>query len=201
MPTPIYKVTHWASSGEWLSHTDKPLHLQTVHIPGHTPDSLAIWDEEEAHLYVGDTFYLRGKSDAPIIFPKEGDFKKYLFSLQILWSFTWQQNIGDGGGSDKRVKIGCGHTTSAVDGEELVSVVRSLCNGILRGTVPIVKSVFKRGEIYDTWQTDTGLLSTCSLIAPRRIVEDARSSTKGLEGHDVEPFHDLHIEIRTAGSL
>lgn len=32
-------------------------HVHVLHTPGHTPDEVAIWDESEGMLYVGDTLY------------------------------------------------------------------------------------------------------------------------------------------------
>ena len=32
-------------------------YVHILHTPGHTPDEVAIWDESEGMLYVGDTLY------------------------------------------------------------------------------------------------------------------------------------------------
>jgi glyoxylase-like metal-dependent hydrolase (beta-lactamase superfamily II) len=124
IPTPEYTISHWARHLEYLSYLHPapapspapaliPLRIQTLHIPGHTPDSLAWYDIDEHHLYVGDAFYARKRptppketitlptnesptpdpeDDAPIIFPSEGNLITYTSSLTLLLSFIRHQN-------------------------------------------------------------------------------------------------------------
>jgi glyoxylase-like metal-dependent hydrolase (beta-lactamase superfamily II) len=130
IPTPSYRISHWARHLEYLSWTDpsatllpgeptQPLRIQLLHIPGHTPDSLAWYDIDSHHLYIGDMFYARRRDpdfpiltssssrdhapipaeglpafdDAPIIFPFEGNLIDYLSSLSLLLSFIQHQNF------------------------------------------------------------------------------------------------------------
>lgn len=111
IPTPEYEVGHWARHMEYLNHKGTPLRVQLLQIPGHTPDSLAWYDIDEHHLYVGDTFYERTRTIATpdnlpessrahelpriqqaIIFPAEGDWSDFMASLDVLLSFVRHQN-------------------------------------------------------------------------------------------------------------
>ena len=54
--------------------------LQVLHIPGHSPDSLALYDRHNGHLYVGDTFY-----PAPLYAHLEGsDVVQYAITARRL---------------------------------------------------------------------------------------------------------------------
>lgn len=64
--TPSYTVTEWADDGqEVLALDGTGLGLFVYHTPGHTPDSISIWDPAERVLFVGDTLY----EDVWIVFP------------------------------------------------------------------------------------------------------------------------------------
>lgn len=117
VPTPKYTVTNWARN---LSHLEVPdevvaPRIQFLHIPGHTPDSLAWYDIDEYFLYVGDAFYERErKSPIPelpnrdeggitslrddldfgsaIMFPEEGNLVQFMSSMEFLLSFVMHKN-------------------------------------------------------------------------------------------------------------
>lgn len=44
VPTPQYTISHWASHMAYLNLSGIPFRVQFLHIPGHTPDSLAWYD-------------------------------------------------------------------------------------------------------------------------------------------------------------
>jgi glyoxylase-like metal-dependent hydrolase (beta-lactamase superfamily II) len=44
IPTPQYDISHFAADHEALSYAGTNLKLLTLHTPGHTPDSMAIYD-------------------------------------------------------------------------------------------------------------------------------------------------------------
>lgn len=122
IPTPSYKITHWATHKERLLYSPStkslvkrqatacqapanqaPADAQDIGItilstPGHTPDELAWYDHSQHHLYVGDSFYLLGHPDSgntytgPIIFPKEGNWTTYMRSLYALYDFVDLEN-------------------------------------------------------------------------------------------------------------
>lgn len=172
VPTPNYTVTYWADNLEKLSINGKPLRLQILHTPGHTPDELAWYDEHERHLYVGDSFYERVAKDnsyeQAIIFPKEGNWIHYMQSLEKLLHFVEKKNEEP----DKApVKISCGHVTSSVDGVDIIIAVQQLFRDIIAGKVPIVCTKEKRGEEFVLWKAAGG--SRFSVAAPKRLALEA----------------------------
>ncbi|KAH7391375.1 beta-lactamase-like protein [Cadophora sp. MPI-SDFR-AT-0126] len=198
VPTPEYKVSRWAGHMEYLSIDDHPFRIQFLHIPGHTPDSLAWYDIDEHHLYVGDTFYERKRAvsipglpddagqvpglpatQAAIIFPEEGgNWIQFMSSLDILYSFVLYQNaqLRRQHGSDRdpipRVKVGCGHLTYDADAECMIHDVQSLFKRIIAGKVPVTSSGEKRGVIHDFWLENED--SQFSVMAPRHLAAEAR---------------------------
>ena len=212
IPTPSYHISHWARHLEYLSYrppnpdpnsTDppSPLRIQLLHTPGHTPDSLAWYDIDAHHLYVGDTFYARARSpnlpippsanlppqdDAAIIFPLEGNWIDYMASLELLLSFIRHQNFllelhwasepihekPPENRSPPRVLLGSGHVTANSDAEAMTEEVQILFRRIIAGEVPVKRSQVKRGEVFDYWCE--GEAARYSVLAPRRLVEEAR---------------------------
>jgi glyoxylase-like metal-dependent hydrolase (beta-lactamase superfamily II) len=91
MRTPKYEISRYAQDGEELEHKGHGLGLQIIHTPGHTPDSIAIYDEAERWLFVGDTCYQRfatmpwGEEQAvPIILPLQGNWTDFIASMYTL---------------------------------------------------------------------------------------------------------------------
>ena len=173
VPTPKYTVSYWANDFEHVRFDGMLLGLQILHTPGHTPDELAWYDEENRHLFVGDSFYERVAEDRsytqPIIFPKEGNIIDYMQTLEGLIHFVEQRN---GELNKAAVKVGCGHITSSVDGLEILLSVQRYFQDVLGGKIPVVQSSEKRGETFDLWQEDGE--PRFSLLSPRRLVLDAR---------------------------
>ncbi|RDL42529.1 Uncharacterized protein BP5553_02508 [Venustampulla echinocandica] len=198
IPTPEYTISHWAKHMEYFTLPGFSFRIQFLHIPGHTPDSLAWYDIDENHLYVGDTFYERkrltpipelpddenqdpGFLAAPgaIIFPEEGgDWIQYMSSLDLLLSFVLHQNaqLRRGAGFAHtpipRVKAGCGHLTYDADAEHMILEVRTLFERIIAGTVSVTGSGEVRGVVHDYWLENEE--ARFSVRAPRRLVEEAR---------------------------
>lgn len=196
--TPKYTIAHWASHMEYFSLSGVPFRIQFLQVPGHTPDSLAWYDLDEHHLYVGDTFYERRRSrpipelpddagqvpglpatQAAIIFPEEGgNWIQYMSSLDMLLSFVLHQNMelrrqhGLRHESPPRVKVGCGHLTYEGDAENTILEVRELFERIIAGKVPVTRSGKKRGVIHDFWLESEE--SKYSVMAPRHLAEEAR---------------------------
>ncbi|CDO72467.1 hypothetical protein BN946_scf184980.g8 [Trametes cinnabarina] len=77
---PSYRPVLLSHQAQITSRDRKTLGMTLLHTPGHTPDEVALWDEEEGMLYVGDTLYER----APIIFPSEGSIVKWLGTIDSL---------------------------------------------------------------------------------------------------------------------
>jgi Metallo-beta-lactamase superfamily len=197
-PTPDFHISHWARHMDFLSLNGTPFRIQFLHVPGHTPDSLAWYDLDEHHLYVGDTFYERKRrkpipglpdeagqvpglpaTQAAIIFPEEGgDWIQYMSSLDLLLSFVMHQNIelrrqyGQRYDSPPRVKVACGHLTYEGDAESMIIEVRGLFERIIAGEVPVASSGKKRGVIHDFWLENEE--SRYSVMAPRHLAQEAR---------------------------
>lgn len=173
VPTPKYIVSYWAEDYEKISFNTMSLGLQIIATPGHTPDELAWYDEQERHLYVGDSFYERMAKDKSyeqaIIFPKEGSIVEYMGSLRKLLSFVDKKNMEP----DKPlIKIGCGHVTSSVDGKEILLAVQRFLHDVIAGLIPVKQVSQKRCEQVNLWQDDGE--PRFSLSAPKRLVMDAR---------------------------
>lgn len=206
-PTPGFKVTKWAQSLERLTWPciggEGRIDLGLVMVPaaGHTPDSMAWYDCEEMHLYVGDSMYEEGSDGMPIVFPKEGNLVEYVFQMHKLQYLIRGENGRAAAAAAKkleeegfvsvprRVKLGAGHQTHSVDAEEFFERVGELWWKTLRGEVPVVRKKVFRGEEVWTWREEDGK-SGVSLRAPRRLMDDARAFFKG---SDV-------LEERRAGS-
>jgi glyoxylase-like metal-dependent hydrolase (beta-lactamase superfamily II) len=105
--TPWYQVTHWAQAfeklvfpvprrGEKSTNASKleviDLAITLIQQPGHTPDSLAWYDHDEMHLYVGDSVYEEGEEEMRIIWPPQGNMIEWTFSMQKLRQFVRSEN-------------------------------------------------------------------------------------------------------------
>ncbi|KAG0651700.1 hypothetical protein D0Z07_2088 [Hyphodiscus hymeniophilus] len=198
VPTPQYSISHWATNMEYFQHSGVAFRIQFLHIPGHTPCSLAWYDIDEHYLYVGDTFYERKRSppipeipddagqvpglpatQAAIIFPEEGgNWIQYMASLDFLLSFVVFKNgelrrrYERTHDSTPRVSVACGHLTYGADAETMILEVRAFFNRIIAGKVPVSGSGKKRGVIHDYWLE--GEESRFSVMAPRHLAEEAR---------------------------
>jgi len=198
IPTPQYTVTCWAPDTSRLIFSPKyganyepslgllsdiassdatDLGITIYNTPGHTPDSLAFYDHAERHIYVGDSFYELSSPKrhdivyrGPIIFPKEGNWIKYLQSMNHLLREmrTLNQQRDDG---VPRVKLSCGHSTVGEDAEDLLSGILWEFHGIIDGKVPIISEEEIRGEVHCLWHADK---SKWAVRAPKRLCEEAR---------------------------
>ncbi|KAF2103850.1 hypothetical protein NA57DRAFT_70058 [Rhizodiscina lignyota] len=203
--TPKYSITHWAhdygklyadpEQGIYVrgklpkiqdvSHL-KSLGITFLHTPGHTPDSLAWWDEDERWLYVGDSFYERQKEDMPIIFPAEGNLLHFFHSMQHLLIFVRSENAAEERRTaerereskhdfevlSRRIKVGCAHQTAGEDAEEMIMATLRLIMAIVAGKVPVISSKMQRGEPVDLWRESKK--ARFSVLGPRRLIEDVR---------------------------
>jgi glyoxylase-like metal-dependent hydrolase (beta-lactamase superfamily II) len=50
-----FNITHWLRRGEKIDLGGRV--LEVISTPGHTPDSISLWDAEESLLFVGDMYY------------------------------------------------------------------------------------------------------------------------------------------------
>lgn len=181
--TPHFEISHFAGDGERIHYDGHNLGLQALHTPGHTPDSLAIFDEVEKWLFVGDTFYRcvaempwGEEQGVPIVFPLQGDWKAWCASMQKLSDFVEEKNAEH----DSPVRIACGHTTSNALATELLRKVIDFGKGVADGSVPLVMEVPGNevapggslgDEIFFLWK-QAFEQPPLSMIAPQRFKRD-----------------------------
>lgn len=172
METPKYAVTNWASDGESIRHRAndnsagyQDLGLVIYHTPGHTPDELAIWDADERIIFVGDSLY----EWAPIIFPLEGNLEDYAATLLKLQSLIkgWNNESTP----TNRVKMACGHVTSAADAEEFLHEVERFFSKVRRGLVEPVDRGEARGFKLVGYEREDGRIS---FLGPKQLFDGAR---------------------------
>ena len=131
-----------------------------LHTPGHTPDEIAIWDEIEQVLYVGDTLY----EWAPIIFPAEGSIVAWFASVDVLVSLV---------APFPQARIACGHVTTGRPATEVLTAARAFLQDVVDGKEPARRKFEKRGEICAQYVQE-GM--RYSLVCPERLVEEARQA-------------------------
>jgi glyoxylase-like metal-dependent hydrolase (beta-lactamase superfamily II) len=76
--TKPFHITHWLHDGDKIDLGGRT--LKVISTPGHTPDAIALLDEENGLLFTGDTFYL-----GPIyLYRPETDLDAYVASVKKL---------------------------------------------------------------------------------------------------------------------
>lgn len=136
-----------------------------LHTPGHTPDELALWDEEEGMLYVGDTFY----EWAHIIFPVEGSIVDWFQSVDMLI------NLIHASTKKGSAKINCGHTTAGRPALEVLQGARDFMMDVLSRRERVRDRFEKRGEVFEVYAQE-GM--RYSLACPKRLIDTAREKQR-----------------------
>lgn len=149
--------------------------------PGHTPDSLALYDEHEHWIYVGDTLYAHIKvqpwgetQDVPIILVAQSHWPDYVASLQKLHDFVdaKQQHLDP----KIKVRLSSGHATSGVPAKSFIKKCIAFIDRIRAGDVPVIATLAGDevapggtlgNENFTYWQEDGDPLF--SLLAPERF--------------------------------
>jgi hypothetical protein len=162
------------------------LPITTLHTPGHTPDSLTWYDEDERVLYIGDSFYEQESPDsrnapwgrekpAPILFPNEGDLMDWWRRVNMLVAFVEEKNGEEG---EKKVMLSAGHVTVGVDALACLLDVKEFMRRVLANEVPFEEQPQKRGERFGFWSEEGGRFS---LGAPLSVVQgEEDDSQRGL---------------------
>lgn len=132
--------------------------LCVIHTPGHTPDELALWDEGEQMLYVGDTLY----EWVPIIFPREGSIVDWFKSIDALSALI--QPFND-------AKISAGHVTAAQPAKAVLLGAKRFIEDVLAERLEPVEKLERRGEENVHYVQDG---QRYSLVCPTRLISDAR---------------------------
>lgn len=138
--------------------------LKVLHTPGHTPDELALWDEQDRMLYVGDTLYER----EPIIFPKEGSIVIWLQTIDYLISFVRQSQASS---SNSKIRISCGHATASSPALELLGATKGFMMDVVCGNEIVLDRWEERREETVMYQQDGGRFT---LVCPERLVLEVR---------------------------
>ncbi|KAL1583072.1 hypothetical protein WHR41_08291 [Cladosporium halotolerans] len=185
--TPQYTIGHLAQDGEELMHNGRSLGLRVIHTPGHTPDSMAIFDEAERWLFVGDTCYRRRatmpwgeEQDVPVILPLQGNWRDFMDSLEKLENVVAEAEQQHG---EREVQLAAGHTTSQGSARDILREVIGVCKRIEAGSVPVIARM--RGdavapggtlgdEMFVLWQD--GGEAEFSLMAPESFQDDLRET-------------------------
>lgn len=187
MQMPKYEISHYAEDGEELEHKGHGLGLQLIHTPGHTPDSIAIYDEAERWLFIGDTCYQRfatmpwGEEQAvPIILPLQGNWRDFTASIHTLHAFVLQTEATlDDTSTETRIRLAAGHTTSQSLAEDFLRRAIAFCEGIVSGTVPefmrlagdaVAPGGSLGDEMFILWQGEGR--TDFSLMAPERFKDE-----------------------------
>lgn len=159
--TPIYNLTLVPHLHEITSSTGLFLGMKVLHTPGHTPDELALWDEEEKMLYVGDTLY----EDDPIIFPTAGSLPEWFSTIDQLIELVRMHPDAE------NVKINCGHATALRPALEVLGTCRRFMENVVSGKEGVKSRYLRRGTWHLKFQEDNGRFS---LICPEKLVLDAK---------------------------
>ncbi len=144
--TPKYTYDVFATQNERLRYQGVDLGLMTLHTPGHTPDSMAIYDEDERWIFTGDTLYKRlvrlpwgDIQDVPIVLPLQGNWKDFVASVTELLDFVNKHD--QGAAPEKRIRLSAGHTTSGELAGQTIQGALDLIQRVQRDEVPIIAKV------------------------------------------------------------
>lgn len=160
IPTPTYTPTVFLEDGETFPHVavhETP--LLVVHTPGHTPDSLSLYDPGERNLFVGDTLY----ENTAMTFPMQGNLQAYMTSLDKLLALVHNERDG--------ATLAGGRGVWDVDAGTLVGYVRGFMERVLRGSVVGEGKGESRGiKVIEYGE------GKVSFFAPERVFEDGRKA-------------------------
>ncbi|KAF4613724.1 hypothetical protein D9613_007758 [Agrocybe pediades] len=152
------------------------LGVTILHTPGHTPDEIALYDEADMMLYVGDTIY----EWEPTIFPKEGSIVTWFSSMDFLIAFVKGKNeerklSTQAKGSATQVLVNSGHQTALQPAVELLLAAKDYMQEVLDGKRSVTDRRWNRGEETVSYGK-TG--DRFSLRCPARLIREAREGQK-----------------------
>lgn len=149
----------------------QPLGVRIFHTPGHTPDEIALFDDNENMLYVGDTLY----EWEPIIFPPAGSIITWFASMRHLVALVREQNeilaARGGSGGQSEVLVNAGHVTALRPALEVLLATVEFMRDVVDGREELKERFMKRGVVNVKYEQDGGRFS---LICPERLITDAR---------------------------
>ena len=149
-----------------------PLGVSILHTPGHTPDEVALYDEAEMMLYVGDSLY----EYEPIIFPREGSIVTWFSSMDYLISFVEEKNAAlpastRNNSIPMEVLINSGHRTTLRPALEVLVGARAFIEDVIAGREKAKRRGWGRGEEIVIYEQAGDRFS---LRCPERLIQEAR---------------------------
>ncbi|KAB8336908.1 hypothetical protein FH972_021215 [Carpinus fangiana] len=193
MRLPRYKITSFLKDRQHLLGS-----LESLHTPGHTPDSLSIYDHQQGVLYVGDLFYRRKCAlpdhriiFQPIMFPASGSWIDYMRSLQKLKAFIGQVEYTLFSHGKRNIMISASHTTAEVPAMELLESVIRFFDDIITGKLEPRETFLKQGEYYSLWKYDEED-PEFSVVAPSRLLSEVWEA-KNSTAIDLTPTGNLRL--------
>ncbi|KAI0951162.1 hypothetical protein AcW1_008273 [Taiwanofungus camphoratus] len=163
--TPSFTPTLVPHFHRIVSISGVSLGVTLLHTPGHTPDELALWDEEELMLYVGDTLY----EWEHIVFPNEGSIVTWLTTIDQLVAFVLSSR------SPYEVTINSGHRTALRPALDVLRTAKQFMLDVLIGKEKVRSRAKKRGLDYVEY-VQKG--RRYSLICPERLIQEARERAR-----------------------
>ncbi|KAF9476687.1 Metallo-hydrolase/oxidoreductase [Pholiota conissans] len=149
----------------------KELGVTILHTPGHTPDEIALFDEAEMMLYVGDSLY----EHEHIIFPSQGSITTWFASMKFLVSFVKEKNELSVHSSDsamaREVLINSGHVTALRPALDVLLGAIAFVRDVVDGKEKVKERRWHRGEATVTYEQGDNRFS---LRCPERLVLEAR---------------------------
>lgn len=147
------------------------LGVTILHTPGHTPDEIALFDEAEMMLYVGDSLY----EYEHIIFPNQGSIVTWFSSMEFLVSFVKAKNAqvipSTGPARPREVLINSGHVTALRPALDVLLSAVTFMQDVVDGREKAKKREWRRGEATVTYEQEGNRFS---LRCPERLVLEAR---------------------------
>ncbi|PCH42257.1 hypothetical protein WOLCODRAFT_137795 [Wolfiporia cocos MD-104 SS10] len=159
--TPTYMPTLLKHRQPVLSASGQPLGVILLQTPGHTPDELALWDEEEQMLYVGDTLY----EWEPIIFPEAGNIRTWLNTIDKLTALVKAAR------RPELVLINCGHRTAMRPALEVLQTTKQFMMDVLLGKEHPQNRTKRDGVDFVEYRQQGGRYS---LRCPESLIGQAR---------------------------
>ncbi|KAK7207386.1 beta-lactamase-like protein [Myxozyma melibiosi] len=150
IPTPKFDVYHWLEQKEKLSYKGIDLKLESLLTPGHTPDEIALYDEEEQVLFAGDSLY----EEIPVYIIETSDMLDFSKSLDLMIEYVQGKNK-ELEASGKRVITCAGHITDDVDTEKLALEIKECFYDTLKGKSVLTKQETMRGKNVLTYMNAT----------------------------------------------
>lgn len=177
--TPEYRPILVHNQHDITSRDSKmSLGVTILHTPGHTPDEIALFDEAEMMLYVGDSLY----EYEHIIFPNQGSIVTWFSSMEFLVSFVKAKNAqvtpSTGPAGPREVLINSGHVTALRPALDVLLSAITFMQDVVDGREKAKKREWRRGEATVTYEQEGNRFS---LRCPERLVLEARQMKETYE--------------------